>query len=124
MNAEVKKKWVNALRSGDYHQGRGRLRKRRNPESTKDRNLDLFCCLGVLCDLYDPEGWEGDLYLGASVFPPLEVEKWAGLSVDGSYGEPNRVNVCVDLVTMNDGENPDEYAFDFEEIADYIEREL
>lgn len=34
------KAWVKALRSGDYKQGRGRL-----------RDGKFFCCLGVACDL-------------------------------------------------------------------------
>lgn len=36
----LEKKWMEALRSGDYKQGSGYLRK-----------LDTFCCLGVLCEL-------------------------------------------------------------------------
>jgi hypothetical protein len=35
------KRWIRALRSGDYKQGAGRL------QSTKG-----FCCLGVACDLF------------------------------------------------------------------------
>src|SRR5258708_27314920 len=44
MNAEVKKKWVDALKSGEYQQTTGTL---------KDNNS--YCCLGVLCDLYIKE---------------------------------------------------------------------
>lgn len=32
--------WIKALRSGEYKQGRNRLKRR-----------DRFCCAGVLCDL-------------------------------------------------------------------------
>ena len=50
MNPQVKEKWVNALRSGEYSQCDGKL-----------RSADGFCCLGVLCDLYSQEpftkGW-------------------------------------------------------------------
>lgn len=46
MNFKLKDKWVTALRSGKYEQGSGRL-----------RNGDKFCCLGVLCDVIDPTGW-------------------------------------------------------------------
>lgn len=42
MNQEIKKRWVAALRSGDYKQGTGALRNADNK----------FCCLGVLCDLH------------------------------------------------------------------------
>lgn len=41
MNQEIKTKWLTALRSGKYEQGKGFL-----------KNLDNnFCCLGVLCDI-------------------------------------------------------------------------
>jgi hypothetical protein len=85
MNAEVKAKWVTALLSGEYKQGKGWLRSR-NEE---------FCCLGVLCDLASKEG-VGDWNLsadktGISIYRyiaddqpngaelPLPVQRWAGL---------------------------------------------
>ena len=40
MNNELRNLWVEALRSGKYKQGKGRL-----------RDGDTYCCLGVLCDL-------------------------------------------------------------------------
>lgn len=41
MDAELKTKWVEALRSGKYRQAKSIL-----------RNKDgAFCCLGVLCDV-------------------------------------------------------------------------
>lgn len=40
MNKEIKARWIEALRSGNYEQGRYNLRRR-----------DEFCCLGVLCDI-------------------------------------------------------------------------
>jgi hypothetical protein len=46
MDAELKRKWVEALRSGKYEQASGKL-----------RVGNKFCCLGVLCDLVDPEKW-------------------------------------------------------------------
>lgn len=41
MNPQVKAKWVEALNSGEYKQGRNKL-----------RVDDSFCCLGVLCDTF------------------------------------------------------------------------
>lgn len=40
MQKSVKKKWLKALRSGEYKQGSGQL-----------RSDDRYCCLGVLCDI-------------------------------------------------------------------------
>lgn len=48
MNTEIKENWVAALENDKYKQATGSLR---TPE-------DRFCCLGVLCDIVDPEGWE------------------------------------------------------------------
>lgn len=42
MKTEVKKKWLKALRSGKYEQGRGQL-----------RFNNEFCCLGVLACVVD-----------------------------------------------------------------------
>lgn len=47
MKREVKLKWVEALRSGQYQQGKKML------HSLRD---DTYCCLGVLSDLAVKEG--------------------------------------------------------------------
>lgn len=46
MNPEIKTKWIAALRSGSYKQTTGVLRDSRG-----------YCCLGVLCDVVDPDKW-------------------------------------------------------------------
>lgn len=46
MNKEIKKDWINALKSGKYKQGQGKLR---------DNNC--YCCLGILCDIIEPTAW-------------------------------------------------------------------
>lgn len=80
MNPEVKKLWIDALRSGKYKQGKSELR----------ASPDHYCCLGVLCDLYvqlKPEGfpegqWEekangGFVLFKKSDFIPPQVLEWA-----------------------------------------------
>lgn len=47
MRNVTKKEWVEALRSGKYAQGKAALKYKTGEH----------CCLGVLCDLADPEGW-------------------------------------------------------------------
>lgn len=47
MNQEIKEKWLAALRSGKYKQGKTVLR-------SQD---DCYCCLGVLCDIQDSGQW-------------------------------------------------------------------
>jgi hypothetical protein len=41
MNPTIKESWCNALESGEYHQGIGKLKNQQNE----------FCCLGVLSNL-------------------------------------------------------------------------
>lgn len=107
MDAELKTKWVAALRSGKYEQGRGQLR----------TINDLYCCLGVLGDLMLPNGWE-----------PHPSGKGIGFTLNGSYSMlPVELNTVADLyygdertlVGLNDVEGAD-----FNRIADYIEEKL
>jgi len=107
MKTEIKKKWVDALRSGDYTQGKEVLR-------SKD---DEFCCLGVLCDIVDPSRWvfargsaDDDCYgyEGCYTILPIDIARGTGIS-DEHKGT---------LIDMNDTGVP------FSEIADYIEQEL
>lgn len=96
------KKWVKALRSGEYKQTQMALR---------DRNG--FCCLGVACDLYARENsLDGDISHGSYLSGAFEpVRKWLGLShATGLYD--NGV-----LVSDND------HGKTFDEIADIIEAE-
>jgi hypothetical protein len=53
VDQELKRKWVEALRSGKYQQTQGLLN-RTIPSEGKPAGM---CCLGVLCDVIDPEGW-------------------------------------------------------------------
>lgn len=103
MNPEVKKVWINELRSGRYKQTDGALRRD-----------GRHCCLGVLCATSKAGKWEergfgGEYrYGGATGFPPLPVIEWASLS----RREMNS------LAAMND------HGATFDEIADWIERHL
>lgn len=131
MRPSVKKKWLAALRSGEYKQGSGALR-------TAD---DRFCCLGVLCDLYAKEKeipWEPNpdstanyMFEGKTELPSDQVKAWAGL-----YDENPSVTIAgseESLAELNDGSYPrgtDEdgdpvtSAANFEEIALLIEEQL
>ena len=116
MNPQVKEKWIDALLSGKYEQGNGKL-----------RGYEGYCCLGVLCDLYAQEQnkeWNFNGYSenseeespdrmdywyfdGESEFLPASVRDWAGLST-------HNPQVRVDV-------SPEDYGDDWfyhEEIAD------
>lgn len=92
LDPDFKQKWLQALRSGEYQQGRFALH---------DATNNAHCCLGVAADLilqesdremhiYDTEVYEGALGLDAE-----EIQT---------------------LITLNDDEKKS-----FEQIADYIE---
>jgi hypothetical protein len=112
MNPEIKKKWVDALRSGKYKQGRDGLH---------DRLNNTFCCLGVLCDVeglesvHDPESrW------ARYIFDNHDDRKSSVVTLHNSYRDKIHImpsEVCK-LVDMNDRGVP------FHEIADYIEENL
>ena len=104
MNPEVKQRWLAALRSGFYQQGKHSLSKG-----------GAFCCLGVLCDLHSKETgtqWlarEGDnMYFDDTSYVPEHIFSWAGIAS----------NNPLDLATLNDD------GASFEAIANKIEVEL
>jgi hypothetical protein len=117
MDAEVKERWVAALRSGQYTQATGKL-----------RTDSGFCCLGVLCDIYDGEEWtthsdidddgnemetESWYYLDSNLdVLPYKVTQWAELESDNPKVESKG---CESIAEINDSGST------FAEIADLIE---
>lgn len=82
MKANIKKRWIKALRSGKYKQGKGRLRNEK----------DEFCCLGVFCDITKDETggkWGKKGYFGKQGtrgddcgLPPF-VTRFLGMDLNG-----------------------------------------
>ena len=116
MNDDVRALWIKALRSGEYKQ-------------TKECLNDGvgYCCLGVLCDIYQKQhpdtsswinatnprefqvrGFDEHEYEVDTTYPPLLVGKWAGLEYK-------------DMVAL--GELNDDRCFTFNQIADIVERD-
>jgi hypothetical protein len=93
MNSQVKKMWVDALKSGDYKQGVGYLH-------SIHENEHAYCCLGVLCELAIENGVE------LEVKHDSVVAKWSdgpGLFIyDGEIGIlPESVRQWADLDECN-----------------------
>jgi hypothetical protein len=133
MNADVKKMWLDALRSGEYAQGRSTLR---SPSG--------YCCLGVLCDLavkngvipepqehknknresgishygYGQHEDESGHVMSHSAYLPEAVAVWAGTSRFGDRYAPNGEPWPLSLAGLND------QGATFAEIADIIEAEF
>jgi hypothetical protein len=119
MDPVVKKKWLAALRSGEYEQGKNYL-----------ENAGKFCCLGVLCDLAVKEGviqkspskdneqlicYPDEVkYFGyAHNVLPNKVKEWSKILTDD--GEYHSENINFLLSNLNDSGKT------FEQIAKYIE---
>lgn len=105
MKTEYKQKWIDALRSGKYKQGRGILK-------TVDGE---FCCLGVLCDVYNNEGW----VTTSSFYEYNGFRFRSSLSYDISKLFDLTNSIEDVLIYMNDTEEKT-----FEQIADWIEVNL
>lgn len=127
--AEHRRKWVEALRSGGFRQGQGALRSRDG----------RYCCLGVACDLAaaegvvvvddDESGYGRDARLVAYVDPatgykdtaylPEKVRDWLGLVDErGRLKATAQEGVDRDaLSSLNDS------GATFERIANIIERD-
>jgi hypothetical protein len=131
MDPELKKEWVEALRSGRYKQGKNTLR-------TKD---DEYCCLGVLCDIAaqkglgswhdEPGGWYFQVSSDGSqgiALPPTGVARWAFQPVDPedeAFPIDNPV-VPVEGTALRSSlaELNDEEDYTFSKIADVVEKYL
>lgn len=125
MNKEVKQKWIDALRSGEYAQTVGVLKEKFS------NGKDAFCCLGVLCDLYAKETsaeWIYNRRLGRYSFlemvdlPPRDVEKWANIDSDEEFVHKDEQGLVISSNTLYDFN--DLHGLTFEEIADIVEEQL
>lgn len=138
MNPEIKRQWVDALRSGEYEQGYGQLRVL--SDAVGDPPSYSYCCLGVLCDLAAKAGvgrWQHiDFYqipphgeYKEDTVLPYAVRQWAGIDDEGGGKHDYTVTDPTDgtekryrdqnLIFLND-----EAGLDFNQIADIIERYL
>jgi hypothetical protein len=137
MRPEVKEKWLNALRSGEYQQGSDALK---ITSSEADDAPAEYCCLGVLCDLavkagvidepvYDvTRDWVyGDDKETSWTSLPETVSRWAGLVSEDGYDisdpyvrvpHPRGGEVSRSLSSINDSGKT------FEDIAQIIEEQL
>lgn len=127
MDARIKKLWVEALRSGEFQQGQSTL-----------RYNELYCCLGVLCELHRRETGKGEWrrinYVGDGYMPigqgphlyylPPEVQVWAGLKEEN----PVLKTAAKAALAVFEKEATCSYLNDrgktFEEIAHHIEASL
>lgn len=131
MNPEWRDRWVTALRSGDYNQGAGNLM----------GGEDTFCCLGVLCNIFNPDNWDSNMqgaqyvyeYAGNEDDPSHDdmSDHWDETHSDTELPGSLSAHLGIDpddeqtLIAFNDGvngaRNPLGIHLTFSEIADIIE---
>lgn len=132
MNPEIKARWVAALRSGEYEQGKNFL------------NRDgKFCCLGVLSEIAVQDGvidppeevglasgdlLEGLAYDGCRGHLSQEVSKWAGFPSEYDNWNQEEIYDSIPRVLVDGEPCPLSYLNDhgknFSELADLIEEYL
>lgn len=91
-------KWVKALRSGQYKQGRELLKQ------TDDSNVTTYCCLGVACEIGLTKSKRSVDFSNKLVFNSFLA-----------------VKTQQKFAAMNDGEG-ETSPKTFKQIADYIEK--
>lgn len=117
MKKEWADKWVAALRSGQYKQGKHKLLSLTREDGEA---VPSFCCLGVLCDLVkdEPEikaSWGSDAFIINNrrefLSLPFAVERHTGMNSDLGL-----IDEDTTLAILNDKEGKT-----FTELADIIE---
>lgn len=116
MKASLKRAWVAKLRSGDIPQGREAL-----AIEDRDGGPVRMCCLGVLCEVIDPDGW-----LAARVNGRDVVRSW---TKDGRRSDArSRAPLSLSLISATEQEHltrmNDIPSNSFTDIANWIEDNL
>lgn len=126
MNDEQMQKWVTALRSGGYKQGKTYLK-----QKIKKTGVNTFCCLGVLCDIENNGKWVWDKknkiagFYGQNAVCglPNEMQYKYGITHFGYFNKLNQTK----FLTIGNGEYPsltlaNDGGASFLEIANCIEK--
>jgi hypothetical protein len=109
MDPVAKKIWCEALESGEFHQGRGALKKKNGSDG-----ITRYCCLGV----------------AKEIFPGLKGDSNASLTRDDCDLLGLKWDDVNKLMEMNDGERRYTHGYipntskSFKQIAEYIRRYL
>lgn len=112
LDPDFKKKWIDALRSGEYKQGKSTL---------YDQITNSFCCLGVACVVAS-----GKLPVAGYFYIPERADMHPGFGHADAVPKILRGNAGVPdhLAKMNDGVVEFDQSISFDEIADWIEENL
>lgn len=122
MNQHVKE-WLKALRSGKYKQGRGAL-----------KQGDLFCCLGVACDISGLDKWQTGITTSLETYldkvGSLPVENMRRLELSNTAGvfdiknintKDKQIQHLMDSSSACALAHLNDEGVSFNQIADFIE---
>lgn len=119
MDPQMKRRWVEALTSGEYRQGTRALKKWVGSE-------ERYCCLGVLCDLSGLGKWTSDID-GRPVFAPYDSpyseRNFLPRQVSNKYGLPSEtpsVTLTKEDVSSLIGLDEDTNPVGYEVRLDYL----
>lgn len=120
MKKSVAMKWVEALRSGKYKQGKA--------TRLKD-NKGGFCCLGVLCEISGQGSFrkniDDEFYFGTAENTgglSSKVKKWAGINSDLGVSKDGEIKLYeLNDRGINHPETGKRERLTFDEIADIIQ---
>jgi hypothetical protein len=104
--------WPKTLESGEYEQGRGKLRLLRTDGSFE------YCCLGVACDLLSKKNLLGEHEWSESSYLPDRVVELLGISYTGDYTSYRGTN------SGSLGDDNDRRRKTFKQIAAIIRRNV
>ena len=107
---EFVKKWIVALRSGEYKQGKGVL-------AIQEGDTVAFCCLGVAGHLCGYTA--NDMYMKGYLYP----DKFPAVPKELEHVFEDQFKADVPLWKILQGMN-DHKMFTFDQIADYLEKEV
>lgn len=123
MKKEIKERWIAALRSKEYKQGKNAL-----------KSGDKYCCLGVLCDIskigvwaeigHQGQGYKVGPYDWSTSVLPDSVREWAGLDRVDPIIDPSGSLESSQDYHVTHASVANDAGFSFSAIADLIEQNL
>lgn len=117
MKKEILERWIAALRSGEYKQGRQQL-----------YNGDGYCCLGVLCELAVKDGAIRAYDKEKETLLPMFLKEWAGVDPLVEDISQSSETFGLSLTVQPEGQHYQSLAAlndkgaSFEQIADWLEK--
>src|SRR5687767_2414328 len=128
VNISAVQEWINALRSGNYRQGKNALA-RSTAEGTE------YCCMGVACEIAPFEDIKGlfttnllFLYDNENMVMPLRVRQWLFGKQEVVLGNPYITSMDVEHEFFDNesslAELKDAHGWTFDEIAEVIEQAI